>query len=269
MSKTMQRWLGGAGLMVALSGLAACGDSGSSGDDASQSSTSDVVAASSAAPEALEAVALAEPDIAGIPAVVATVNEEEISDKDFITAYEGQFQQYAAESQAAGQEVDQDQLKQQTVESMVSNILLAQAADAAKISPSAKEIDDNLEELAAGNGLGSAEELLDMLEEQGMGEQDVRTAVQDQLKVDQLIAQEASITEPTDEELRELYDSLAQQQTGGGTESGGESGGESALPPFEEVKPQLADQVKQQQESEAAATLIEELRAKAEVEINL
>ncbi len=254
---------------VALTGLAACGGSDSSGDDAAQTQTSDAAAETSAGPGAAGAAAAPEPDLAGVPEVVADVNGEEIPREDFVNAYEGQFQQMAAQSQATGQEVDQDQLKQQTVDNMVGNVLLIQAADKAKIDPSTKEVDATLEELAAGNGVATVEEFLTVLEEQGFTEEEARAAVSDQLKVDQFITQEAAIKEPTEQELRELYDSLAQQQAGGGAESGAESGGGSGLPAFEEVKPQLTQQLTQQQESEAINAILEKLRADADITVNL
>jgi hypothetical protein len=72
-----------------------------------------------------------------------------------------------AQSQATGQEVDQDALKKETVDNMVGNVLLIQAADEAKISLSAKEVEATLQELATGNGVETTEEFLTLLEEQG------------------------------------------------------------------------------------------------------
>lgn len=254
---------------VALSGLAACGGSDSSGDDAAQTQTSDAAAKTSAGPVEPGAAGLPKPDVADVPKVVADVNGEEITRDDFVDAYQSQFQQQAAQSQATGQEVDQDQLKQQTADGMVSNVLLIQAANKAKIDPSAKEVDSTLEELATGNGVATIEEFLKVLEDQGFTEKQARTAVSDQLKVDEFITQEAGIKEPTEQELRALYDSLAQQQAGGGAESGAESGGGPALPAFDEVKPQLTQQLTQEKESEAVDGILEKLRADADITVNL
>jgi peptidyl-prolyl cis-trans isomerase SurA len=115
----------------------------------------------------------------------------------------------------------------------------------------------------------TTEKFLTLLEEQGLTEQEARAAVSDQLKVDQLITQEAAIEEPTGQELRELYDSLVQQQAGGGTESGAESGGGPDVPPFEEVEPQLAQQLEQEKETEAIERLLKDLRAEANIVVNL
>lgn len=272
MGKTLQIWLARVGLVATLGGLAACGGSDASTDDASQTQTSDVAAESSAAPGAPGApgaAALPEPDVADVPEVVADVNGEQITRDDFVDAYEGTFQQMAAQSQATGQEVDQDALKQETVNNLVSNVLLIQAADDAKIAPSAEQVEATLQELATGNGVETTQEFLTLLEEQGFTEQEARAAVTDQLKVDQFITTEASIKEPTEQELRELYDSLAQQQAGGGTESGAESGGGPQVPPFDEVKPQLAQQLQQEQESEAIDGLLKDLRAESDITVNL
>lgn len=265
MPKTMQTWLARVGVIATLSTLAACWGSDGSSDDASQTQTSDVAAESSAAPNAPDAGAPPEPDVADIPDVVADVNGEKITRDDFIEAYQGQFQQMAAQSQATGQEVDQDALKKEVVDNLVSNALLIQAADKAKISPSAKEVEATLQELATGNGVETTQEFLSVLKEQGFSEQEARGAVSDQLKVDQFITDEAAIEEPTKQELRELYDSLTQQQAGGGAESGGGP----QVPPFEEVKQQLAEQLQQEKESEAIGGLLNDLQAKADITLNL
>lgn len=269
MPKDIKTVLVSAVAAAALTGLAACGGSDSAGDDAAQTQTSDDAAQTSAGPGEPGAAAPPEPDVADVPEVVADVNGEEITREEFVDAYESQFQQMAAQSQATGQEVDQDQLKQQTAEGMVGNVLLIQAATEAGIDPSTAEVNATLEELAAGNGVATVEEFLTVLEEQGFTEEEARAAVSGQLKVDQFITQEAGIEEPTEQELRALYDSLATQQAGGGAESGAESGGGPGLPAFEEVKPQLTQQLTQQQESEAVDGILERLRADADITINL
>ncbi|MDS8765667.1 SurA N-terminal domain-containing protein, partial [Streptococcus pneumoniae] len=81
-----------------------------------------------------------EPDLEGIPEVVAEVNGEEVSKEEFETAYTGQFQQAAMQAQMSGQEIDQNQLKTQLAESMVGQKLLVQEAENQELTASDEEV---------------------------------------------------------------------------------------------------------------------------------
>src|SRR5690606_32806683 len=94
-----------------------------------------------------------EPDLEGVPDLVAEVNGEEIKKEEFESAYVGQFQQMAMQAQMSGQEVDQDQLKTQIAESLVGQRLLMQETDNRSIEASDEEIDNTLTSIAEQNGL--------------------------------------------------------------------------------------------------------------------
>jgi protein-disulfide isomerase len=68
---------------------------------------------------------------------------------------------------------------------------------------------------------------------------------------------EAKATEPTDAELRAVYDGVASQQPPG------------AVPPFEMVKDQVAASVRRQQQGEVAAKVVKELTAGANFKATL
>lgn len=247
-------------LTIALGGsmlaLAACGD-----DTAEETNTEETPQEEVATDEeTAEQPEMPEPDLEGVPDVVAEVNGEEIAKAEFESAYTGQFQQMAMQAQMTGQEVDQAQLKEQLVESMVAQELLVQETENREIEASEEEVTTALQELAEQNGLESSEEFLAALEEQGISEDEVMEQVGAQVKVDQLIAEEAGEINPTDEELQTFYDEAQAQQE--------EAGGEE-LPAFEEVKPELEEQVRVQKENEAVQTLVAQLREEADVTINL
>lgn len=241
------------GSMVAL---AACGDDtakDTKGEEAPQEEAA-------ADQETAQQPELPEPDLEGIPEVVAKVNGEEIAKKDFESTYTGQFQQMAMQSQMTGQEVDQKQLKEQVAESLVAQELLVQETEKQKLTASEKQTTAALEELAQQNGLKSSDELLAALKEQGITEEEVMKQVASQVKIEQLVASETGEIKLTDEELKTYYEQAkAQQEKAGGEE----------IPAFEEVKPQIEEQLKMQKESEATQALIAKLREKAEVTINL
>lgn len=211
-----------------------------------------------AAPEAPEA------DLSDVPDVVATVNGEEITKEDFSSVYESQLQQMAMQQQqqGTGEEVDQAALKEQVANQLVDNELLLQGATDAGIEPSKADVDATLEEIATQNGLGSADEVVSALGEQGISEEQVRQDAASQFKLTAFIEQEAEVEEPTDEELKQQYDAMVEQQSA----TGGDS---SQIPPFEEVKEQLAEQATTQQQNEAAASIAEGLRESGDVTINL
>lgn len=208
---------------------------------------------------------LPEPNLENIPDVVAEVNGAEITKEDFELTYTSMFQQTYMQSQMTGQEVDEDQLKEQTIEEMVSQELLIQEADNSGIEASDEKMDETLQELVDNNGMESKEQLLAALEEQGMDEQEVMTQLEIQVKVTQLIDNETGEVEPTEEELQELYDEIVLQQ-----EQMQEADGEAVeVPDFEEMKPDLVGYVKEQKTAEAAQNLIGKLRDQADVEIHI
>lgn len=219
-------------------------------------------AASTAAPSAApEQAALPEPDLEGIPDVVAVVNGTEISRELFTTTYEGQFSQAAAQAQAGGQEVDQDQLKTTVADNLVSTELLRQEAATRGIEATTEARAAALDELLQSSGLGSEEELRAAAAEQGLDDAEFDRQLSDQVKLDALLAEEAGDTTPTDQEIQDAYDAaVAQQEAGGDT---------TAIPPLEEVRSQVEEQLRGGKTSEAAQALIGTLREGAEITVNL
>lgn len=257
--RTPQRIRAVLGLVTAaaLLSLSACGGGGSEPD-----SESGADAAASASPsESADAPAGAEPDLEGIPDVVAEVNGEEVTKDEFVPIYTSTFQQAAAQAQASGQAPDEEALKKQTVEDLVSTELLAQEAEARGIEVSDEDVETELTALAEQNELGSAEELLAAVEKQGVTAEQARSQVETQLMVEALVVDEDGPVEPTEQELREVYTQAKQQQA--------QSGQSQKIPPFAEVRDQLAEQATQQQIGEVAGALVEDLRKDAEITINL
>lgn len=255
--RTPTRTVLGLATAAALLTLSACGggggsDSASAGEDPS---------ASTSTSEGADASQGAEPDLAGIPEVVAEVNGEQVTKEEFTPVYEAAFQQAATQAQAGGEGPDEDALKKQTVDSLVDTELLLQEADSRGISVSEEDIDAELTDLAEKNQLGSAEELLAAVEKQGITEDQARSQVETQVLVEQLVADEDGSAEPTEKELRALYAQAKQQSES--SQAG------QKIPPFDEVRAQLADQAKAEQVGRVAEALLEDLREGAEIEINL
>ncbi|WP_309070719.1 SurA N-terminal domain-containing protein [Arthrobacter sp.] len=201
------------------------------------------------------------PDLEGVPDVVATVNGVDITKEEFSTSYEGAFQQMAMQSQMTGQEVDQEQLKTQTLDNLIGNKLLIQEADKREIEASEEDITATTDELVASNQFASADELFAALEEQGIAKEEATEQIKQQVRLDALLAEEGADAAPSEEELKAAYEEA--KASGAAAQQGGE------LPPYEELKPQLEQQVKQQKKSDVAVALVEELRESADVVNNL
>lgn len=231
------------GIAAASGAFGAFGGGDESGQDTAQ--------------EAPEAQA---PDVEGLPDVVAVVNDDEIARDDFVLAYENQFAQQSLQAQAEGQPIDQDALKQQTADGLVNNLLLIQEAQRRGFEATDEQVDESLETFAEQSGAGSSDAYLETLAEQGLDEDEVRSQLADQVLLDQLFADEGADEEPSEEELRELYDSVTEGQAGAEGQE---------LPPFDELRDQLAEQVSSQRESEIAQSLIQQLREDAQIQVNL
>lgn len=248
--------------VVTLAGCSGGGDSSDPADPGAEPGASDEGAA--------EGEQMPEADLGDVPEVVAEVNGDEISKEEFTSFYEPQFQQQAMMAQQGGQEMDETELKTQVADQLVDNRLLIQAADEAGIEATDEDVDAILEEVAQQNGLGSADEVIAALEEQGQSEEQIREDAATQHKLDTYIAQEADIAEPTDEELRQQYDEIVEQQSQAASDGGGEEAGEQAeIPPFEEVRDQLAEEATAEQENAAATEIVSELRESADITIHL
>lgn len=209
-------------------------------------------------PEAPEA------DVSDVPDVVAEVNSEEITGEEFVSIYQSQFEQMAMQAQMTGEEVDEEALRAETLESMVGSELLVQDAQASGHEVTDAEVGQLLEDTAEANGIGSVDELMAAYAEQGIEEEELRNDAETQVLVNKLI-EDLDVAEPTEEELEALYEqSLAQQPP-----VEGEDGEEAEEPSFEEMRPQLEEQATAQKENEAVLAHVENLREGADVELYL
>jgi peptidyl-prolyl cis-trans isomerase SurA len=239
--------------------LSACGGSGdSSADSEKDSSPSESSSASADA----DAGAGAEPDLDAIPDVVAEVNGEEVTKDEFVPIYEAAFAQAASQAQMGGEAPDEEQLRKQTADDLVDTELLAQEAEARGLEVSDDDVDAELTDLAEQNGMKSADELLEAVEQQGVTAEQARDQVETQVLVEQLVADENGPIEPTDKELRKLYAQAKQQQAQAGEQA-------QKIPPFAQVRGQLAEQATNQEIGKVATALVEDLRADADITINL
>ncbi|QSR29431.1 peptidylprolyl isomerase [Nocardioides sp. S5] len=239
----------GALAVAAVLTLSACGGGDGSSADA------DASAATSSDSEQSDAGA-------GIPDVVAEVNGEEVTKDEFVPIYEAQLEQATAQSQMTGEAPDEEALKQATLDDLVDTELLAQEAEARGIEVTDEDVDTELTSLAEQNGMKTGEELLAAIAQQGMDEETARAQVETQVLVEQLVEDESGPFEPTEKELRAIYDDAKKQQAQ--SEQGGQQ-----IPPFAQVRSQLVEQARAQETGSVAGALVEDLREAAEITVNL
>lgn len=245
------KWWVGLAVSLSVAALAGCG---SSGEDSGPAVSS----------PAAEASQDGTPNTADIPDVVAEVNGEKITKDDFDPLFETQYQQMAMQAQQGGQPVDEDGLKKQTAENLVSTKLLSQEADKRGISASDDDVSTALDEAAQASQM-SRDDFLAAMAEQGMDEDKVHEELQTQLKIEDLITDEFGEFEATDEEIGAAYQRAKDQQE----QMGAQSGQQAEVPSLEEMRPQLEEQVKGEKSTEATQKFAGELRDKGDVTINL
>lgn len=276
----MKKWLTMISLAATMLAVSACGDESAEGENGEgaengESQTAEEGQASEGAEggqsaEGGETPEMPEPDLEDVPDVVAEINGEEITKGEFEQVYTGQFQQASMMQEMTGEEVNEDELKQQIADGLVSERLLIQEAENRDISASEEDVDAMISEITEANGMESEEDFFAAMEESGMSEDEIRAELEKQVKVEALIAEEAGDIEPTDEELQEVYDEQIAQREEAQSEGEGEGEGEETEPPaFEDVKPQIEEQLVREKEAEAAQGLAEELREDADVTVNL
>lgn len=257
------RWLLGLAMSVSVVALAACGNQG---DEAKPKESSAAAEQSPGADSAQDQQGQqGKPNTKDIPKVVAEVNGEKILKDDFVPLFETQYQQMQMQAQQSGQQVDEKGLKKQTVENLVSTEVLVQEADKRKIDVSDKDIDKGLKE-SAKSGQMSEKDFLKAMKDQGMDEENVRSELKNQLKIEGLVEDEYGEFEVSGEEIGQAYEQAKSQQEQM-AQQGGQ--GQQEMPPIEDMRPQLKEQVKNQKSQEATQKFAKKLRKQADVTIHL
>lgn len=252
-------------VLAATLGLGACSTSQEGGADGASTTSAGPEAGNGATADGAEGTGGAEAaplDTESLPDPVAEVNGAEITKADFVSAFDQQ--QTAAQQQAemGGGPVDEQALADSVLETLVSSELFTQEGERLGIEPSAKEVDAKLDSLAEENGMGSRDELLSTLAEQGAKEDQVREEVSRILVIDEVLAERGGVEKPTEKELKAYYEEL----TGGAEgEAGAEATGGADIPAYEDVKGQLETQLTQEKENEKLSSILEDLEKDAKI----
>src|SRR5699024_5394756 len=109
-------------------------------------------------------------------------------------------------------EIDQEELKEQTADGLVGQELLMQEANDRVSDISDDDIDETIDKVVEQNGMESKDELVEALEEQGMDEDEFMEQIETQVRVHKLLEEESGDLEPSEDEVKEAYEDMKKQQ---------------------------------------------------------
>jgi parvulin-like peptidyl-prolyl isomerase len=188
---------------------------------------------------------------------VAIVNDKEILGSDYNSALasaQGQMQQMGQDptSKEAA-----EQVKQQTMDSLVGQTLLLQEADKKSYKVSEADINKQLDEIK--KQFKTEKEFEAALKKSGMDMKTLETQIADEIKLKKYVEKEFPASEITDEEIQKTYDQYAEQGKTTGQE----------VPKLEEVKTQIEQSLQQQKQQEKLVQQVEKLKKNAKIEIKI
>jgi len=188
---------------------------------------------------------------------VAKVNDEEILGSDYNRALayaQGQMQQMGQDptSKKAA-----EQVKKQTLDSLVGQSLLLQEADKKGYKASEADVNKQLEEVK--RPFKTEKEFKAALKKSGIDLMTLKAQIADDIKLSQYVEKEMPAGKISDEEIQKTYDQYAEQGKTAGQE----------VPKLKDVKPQIEQSLQQQKQQEKLAQRVEELKKNAKIDIKI
>jgi hypothetical protein len=192
--------------------------------------------------------------------VVATVNGEEIIGSDFELIY-SQISTQQGVDPATLDEQTQNQFSSQVIETLVTQVLLKQAAEKSDIVVSEESIDLQVE--SAKGQFESDEAFQQALSTENLTEESLRNQIWESIIINSYLQQELNLSTvtATESEVAQVY-----EQAIVSSEAEAEAEVEVAAP-LSDVYAQLEAMVIQQKQQELISQFTEKLRVDAEIEI--
>ena len=150
-----------------------------------------------------------------------------------------------------------EQVKNQTIDSLVGQTLLLQEVDKNSYKVSESDINKQLDEIK--KQFKTEKEFEAALKQSGMEMKTLKTQIVEDIKLKQYVEKEVPAGEITDEEIQKTYNQYAEQ---------GKSTGQE-VPKLEEVKVQIEQSLQQQKQQEKLAQQVEELKKNAKIDIKI
>src|SRR5699024_5618030 len=223
----MKRFIAGLLLVVLAGILAACGS-----DDEQEAENFEA-----------PSVEISEEEKVDDNQVVAVINGEDVTGKTYNLVY-SQLKLYAGQF---GEEVDTEEVKRATMDSIIDRQLVIQQAKEEGIEVTGEAAEAELETLKSEN----AETCETLLEQYQITEEGFKEQLQFEMTMNEYMRQTIEVS-VTDEEVEEHYEKAKE--------------GNEDIPEFDEIKDQLKKQMLQQKTDEALEAEIEKVKEKADIE---
>jgi len=223
----MKRFIAGLLLVVLAGILAACGS-----DDEQEAENFEA-----------PSVEISEEEKVDDNQVVAVINGEDVTGKTYNLVY-SQLKLYAGQF---GEEVDTEEVKRATMDSIIDRQLVIQQAKEEGIEVTGEAAEAELETLKSEN----AETFETLLEQYQITEEGFKEQLQFEMTMNEYMRQTIEVS-VTDEEVEEHYEKAKE--------------GNEDIPEFDEIKDQLKKQMLQQKTDEALEAEIEKVKEKADIE---
>jgi FKBP-type peptidyl-prolyl cis-trans isomerase (trigger factor) len=188
---------------------------------------------------------------------VAIVNDEKIVGSDYNMALSSSQMQLQQMGQDPTSKEAAEQVKKQTIDNLVGQILVLQEADKKGYKASEDEVKMKLDE--AKKQYKTDKEFEAAIKQANLDITELESEIAKTIKTTKYVENEIPIDAVTDEEIQTYYDQAAKQ---------GNSSGQP-LPKLEEVKPQIKQQLEQQKKQEKLMKQVEELKKNAKVDVKI
>lgn len=232
----MKKYIAGLSILLVAIFLVACGDNNDNEEGANE-----------AAPEQeTEQVEISDDEKVPDEDTVAVINDEDVTGETYNIIY-AQLKSFAGQSE---QDVDQKEIQELTMDSLIDRTVLLQYAEEEGIEVSDEEAEDEIDTIKSEN----EENYENILEQFQMSEDGFKEQLRFELTLDKF--KEKKIDEDvTDEEVKEAYDELADEN--------------EDVPELDEVEDELKANLLDQKTNEALQKKIDKVKEDAEIDEKL
>lgn len=189
--------------------------------------------------------------------IVAVVNDEELTGDKYnqaLMSIQGQMQQMGQDPTS---KEASEQIKTQTLDSLVNQTLIRQKATEAKLTATEEEV--NKEYATYEEQVGGEEAMAKALKAQKMDKETLKEQIAESIVFGKYQDKVAPAKEVTDKEIQAYYDQAVAQA----------EGTEQKLPPLEEASKEIKGILEQQQQQELFAAHVEKIKADAKIELKI
>ncbi|MDS9471610.1 SurA N-terminal domain-containing protein [Sporosarcina pasteurii] len=189
--------------------------------------------------------------------IVAVVNDEEINGEQYNAVLMSIQTQMQQSGQDPSSEEAAEQIKDQTLDTLVNQTLLLQQAKIEEIKASQDEIEEEYKAFV--QQFGDEKTLIEALKQENMDTENLKEQISESIIFRKYQEQVTPIEEVSDETVKEYYEQIAAQ-----TEDG-----EQELPPLEELSENIKQIIQQEEQQKKLSAHLETLKEDAKIELKI